>query len=299
MKSTPVTLRNTFTGAIYWGAVLLMAARMSAQNIYVADWYSPGTISEFTPGGGSLGNFTVGDEIEGLAFDSSGNLFVADNSGGTVQEFSASGQSTFASGLSQPNGRAFNSSGDLFEANFGSGNIYEFTARGQTTFASVAGPYGLAFSATGDLYVSSTASNTITEITPGGRKTIFASGLNQPNGLAFDSAGDLFEADEGSGNIYVFINRNGRLSSTPVLFVSGLAEPEGIAINRAGDIYVTVTDNGNGNLDEITPKGISTIATGLGNDVSLAIQGETLPVHSGPGPGFPPFPLWGKIGFQR
>jgi glucose/arabinose dehydrogenase len=56
-------------------------------------------------------------------------------------------RTTFASGLSGPEGLAFDSTGDLFEADSGSGNIFEFT--------------------------------------PSGVKSTFASGLDNPNGLAF------------------------------------------------------------------------------------------------------------------
>ena len=57
---------------------------------------------------------------------------------GNIYEFTPGGvQSTFASGLNDPDGMAFNSAGDLFEADYGSGNIYEFTPGGvKSTFAS-------------------------------------------------------------------------------------------------------------------------------------------------------------------
>ena len=56
----------------------------------------------------------------GLAFNSAGNLFVAnwpEFPPGNIYEFTPGGaQSTFASGLNNPAGLAFNSAGDLFEA---------------------------------------------------------------------------------------------------------------------------------------------------------------------------------------
>ena len=55
------------------------------------------------------------------------NLFVS-TSGGNIYEFTPSGtRTTFASGLSTPEGLAFDSSGNLYEADSASGNIYEFT----------------------------------------------------------------------------------------------------------------------------------------------------------------------------
>jgi len=73
-------------------------------------------------------------------------LFVAYEN--DIYEFTPNGgSSTFASGLAPPEGLAFNSAGDLFEADEGGGHIYEFTPNGgSSTFASgLYGPYALAF----------------------------------------------------------------------------------------------------------------------------------------------------------
>src|SRR5207248_11715266 len=66
----------------------------------------------------------------------------------SVLKFTPAGtKSTFASGLSSPDGLAFDSSGNLFEADFSSTTIFKFTPAGtKTTFASgVGNPVGLAF----------------------------------------------------------------------------------------------------------------------------------------------------------
>ena len=58
--------------------------------------------------------------LQALAFNSAGNLFVADQNSGNIYEFTPGGvQSTFASGLDYPYGLAFNSAGDLFVADDG------------------------------------------------------------------------------------------------------------------------------------------------------------------------------------
>ncbi len=130
---------------------------------------------------------------------------------------------------------AFDSSGDLFVANFvagapGSSTIYEFTPGGsRSTFATGFNePACLAFDSSGDLFVTDYNYGpdpaTIDEITPSGGKSTFASGLNGPVGLAFDGSGNLFEADKGSGNIYEFTP--GGSQST---FATGLGAPECLA----------------------------------------------------------------------
>jgi hypothetical protein len=71
-----------FGGAVCAEAVLLMASRAHAQNLFVAEDFGGGDIYEFTLGGV---------------------------------------QSTYATGLGYPDGMAFNSAGDLFVANSGTG----------------------------------------------------------------------------------------------------------------------------------------------------------------------------------
>jgi len=90
-----------------------------------------------------------GEGLEGLAFNSAGNLFLA--AGGTVgyiYEFTPDGvQSTFASGLDEPLSLAFNNTGNLFVSDFGGGvYIYEFAQDGmRSAFNSSVGAIGLAF----------------------------------------------------------------------------------------------------------------------------------------------------------
>ena len=127
-------------------ATILSPALAQGQNLFVSDRTGDfsANICEFTPGG-TRSTFASGlNEPFGLAFDSAGNLFVAD---GNIYKFTPGGtRSTFASGLDYPHGLAFDSAGNLFVADL-SGNIYEFTPDGtRSTFASgLATPEFLAF----------------------------------------------------------------------------------------------------------------------------------------------------------
>ena len=84
------------------------------------------TSDEFAPNG-TRSTFASGLTPVSLAFNSSGDLFVA--SQGSIYEFVPNGtRSTFVSGLTDPSGLAFSSSGDLF---FGDDDyIYECTPSG-------------------------------------------------------------------------------------------------------------------------------------------------------------------------
>jgi sugar lactone lactonase YvrE len=186
-KSTIRAGCHSFGGVVCAGAVLLIASRAPAQNLFVSSDLS-GNIYEFTPGGVQSPFASGLDYPFGLAFNSAGALFEADLYSGNIYEFTPGGvKSTFASGLSGPEGLAFNSTGDLFVANQGSGIITAITPGGvKSTFASgLNGPDGLVFNNVGDLFVANQGSGLITAITPGGVKSTFASGLETPVGLAF------------------------------------------------------------------------------------------------------------------
>ena len=179
---------HSFDRAVFAGAVLLIVTSAPAQNLFVSDYISSGTIYEFTPGGAQSTYVSGLPYTEGLAFDSAGNLFEADQNSGNIYEFTPRGrQSTFASGLNEPSGLAFDSAGDLFETDLGSGNIYEFTPGGtRSTFASgLSCPNALAFNSAGNLFEADFASGNIHEFTPAGVQSTFASGLPAPAELAF------------------------------------------------------------------------------------------------------------------
>ncbi|MGA2868332.1 MAG: NHL repeat-containing protein, partial [Verrucomicrobiota bacterium] len=210
------------------------------------------------------------------AFNSAGDLFVADIGNNSIYEFTTNGvQSTFASGLNSPAGLAFNNAGYLFEADSinGYGAINAFTPGGaRSTFASdnlnapLNAPAGMAFNSAGDLFVADASSSKIYEYTPGGVQSTFASGLSSPQGLAFNNSGNLFVADSGSGNIYEFTT-NGVQST----FASGMSSPEGLAFNSAGVLFVA--NAGSGTIIEIATNGMqSPFAAGLNFPSFIAFQ---------------------------
>lgn len=197
------TMKTKFVSlySLLGGAVLLVAGNTSAQNLLVAD-YTGGAIYQFTPGGV---------------------------------------QSTFASGLSDPQGLTFDSAGNLFVANtannlLGAGSIGEFPLHGTpSTFASGINPHSLAFNSAGNMLAADYNSGNIYEYTPGGVRSTFASGFTDPLAIAFDTSGNLF-VGSGYGNnngIITKIAPNG----TQSLFASGLSFPNGLTFDSAGNLY--------------------------------------------------------------
>ena len=192
-----------------------------------------------------------------LAFDSSGNLYCANNSNFTINKITPTGSgSTFVfRQFLEPRGLAFDSSGNLYCANINNNTINKITPAGiVSTFVSsgLNGPNGLAFDSSGNLYCANN-NNTISKITPAGIVSTFvSSGLNKPTGLAFDS----------SGNLYCANNNNNTISKiTPAGIVStfvstGLNVPFGLAFDSFGNLYCTNYNNSNGIISKITPTGV-------------------------------------------
>lgn len=155
----------------------------SAGDLFVSD--DPfnttyGSIYEYTPGGArsTFATFINGG-AEGMAFNSAGNLFVAN--GSAIYEYTPGGvQSTFAQ-HAPSTGLAFNSAGDLFVS---SGNIYEYTPDGvRSTFAKNGVAVGLAFDSAGNLFAGSLTHN-IYEYTPDGVQSIFSSAVTLSTWIA-------------------------------------------------------------------------------------------------------------------
>src|SRR5262245_1750373 len=122
-----------------FGAIVLMCASASAQNLFVSGGNS---VNEFTPNGAET-TFASGLTGGPLVFDEAGNLFVADR--GRIVRFTPYGvRSTFASGLDGPYALAFDSAGNLFVTS--GSNIDKFTPQGgrSTVVSGLDGPFALA-----------------------------------------------------------------------------------------------------------------------------------------------------------
>src|SRR5438270_625168 len=149
--------RHLISGVLCLAGISLICSSAPAQNLFAVD-VDPttggfnGSIDEFTPNG-VRSIFASGlTSPFALAFDSGGNLFVADGGDpwdyppveGAVYKFTPTGlRSIFASGLTYPNGMAIDSADNLFVADVHweqqtlAGSILKITpSRVRTTFAS-------------------------------------------------------------------------------------------------------------------------------------------------------------------
>jgi len=280
-------------------------------NLYFTDGASG--VDKVTPAGVVStflsGNSTPNNPIDssGLAFDTAGNLYIANWRIGTVSEVTPAGiVSTFSSAFNSPTALAFDAAGNLYVAD-SSGAVSKVTPAGVvSTFASagLSKPDGLAFDAAGNLFVANAGNGTLSEVTPAGAVSTFAFEFDDPAGLAFDAAGDLFVANAGNGTVsevtpagVVSTFASGFASPTALAFDStgrlyvlqnsaidkvtpdgvvsaflvGLSEPQGLAADAAGNLFVA--NNGNGTVSEVTPAGVvSTFASGFDKPSGLTFD---------------------------
>lgn len=220
----------------------------------------------------------------GIVADAAGNLYIAEQYNGTVDEMSngkivvmaggdvytpsTSPQPAIDTTLTAPSAVALSPSGNLYIADPGTGEVYEVTLS--------ANPPELVVVAGGGADQVTTDPEQATSVS-----------MTFPNGLAFDAAGDLFIADTGavytaahssSGAVYEV--QDGQISlvagggsqpasTAPQLATDAqLSAPSDLAVDSAGNLFIS--DYYAGEVDEV-PAGsgqLMVVAGGRGNSAT-------------------------------
>jgi hypothetical protein len=185
------------------------------------------------------------DHPDALAFDSSGNLYVANEGtynavGHTVSEFApgSTAPTTTLTGLYQPYALAFDSSGNLYVA--GGWGVTKFAPGSTTPTATLTGLSGfaaaMAFDSSGNLYVAN--GDGVTKFAPGSTTpTTTLTGLSGPAALAFDSSGNLYVANY-DGCRGTTVSKFAPGATTPTATLAGLSGPCALAFDSSGNLYV-------------------------------------------------------------
>jgi hypothetical protein len=186
---------------------------------------------------------------ETMVFDPSGNLFVANGKANSIKKITPSGvKTTFATGL-DVDGMAVDAFGNLFvsrkseSSNASDGVILKFTPDGRSSIfvSNISHPKGLAFDSLGNLYLAYPDRDSILKFTPGGQRTTFASGIGHAHRLAFDAFGDLFVTDPAANAIFE-ISPSG-VVSTFAVNTSTTDLVNDLAFDSNGNLFVTFADS--------------------------------------------------------
>jgi len=219
---------------------------------------------------------------QGVAVDSSGDVFVLDSQTGIVSEIVALNGIIGSSPTIQPlaNSFAFNnvfslaidSSGNLFVpggSTPGAEYIYEIPAAHRTvnpTQLTLAGtfdtPEGITVDASGNIFVVEDGSaNDVKEIAPPYHTATTAIiGLSSPTGIAVDASDNIFVAVGSGGGVTEFSPSNSYATGT-VLLVEFEAVSN-MSMDTSGNLYVA--DEQGGTLSEILASG------GYGTEITLS-----------------------------
>jgi hypothetical protein len=244
----------------------------AAGNVYIADQNNnavemvapDGNLSVFAGVPGHSGVPTPGTATsshmnapDGVATDSTGNVYVADFLNAVVEKITPGGQLSVIAGIPGSPGSP---------------------TPGPATSSHLSEVDSVAVDTAGNVYIADGGPNVIEKVTPSGTLSIFAgipgssaqptpgvataSALDDPNGVAVDSAGAVYVADPGANEIEK-ITPGGQLSviagngssGTPAYngpaTDTSLNQPLGMVVDPAGNVFVA--DGANHTIDRLTP----------------------------------------------
>jgi sugar lactone lactonase YvrE len=265
-------------------------------NVYVGDTGNQ-MIRLVTPGGavttltGSAGNYGSADGTgsgasfwnpQGIALDSSANLYVADSFNNTIRQVTPAGVVTTLAGTA----------GSLGSAD-GTGAAARFWQ-----------PQGVAVDSFGNVCVADSANGTIRRIASGAVVTTLAGAASTgsadgtdgsarfygPSGAAVDSSGSSYVADTGNGTIRAITSAGvvstlagsaGNFGSTDATGSSArFYGPQAVAVGSAGNLYVA--DTANHTIRKITSGGVVSTLAGLAGTNGLTDGTGTSARFNGP-----------------
>ncbi len=231
-----------------------------------------------TEGSGTAARFNA---PMGVARDSAGNAYVADQMNHLVRIVSPAGATGSMAGKAGIAGSV---------DSLGTSALFNQ-------------PTGIVVDAAGNQYVSDQGSHVIRKVTPGGQVTTLAGAagssgstdgagatarFNRPTGLAIDRDGAIYVADTGNHAIRKIVGAN-VTTLAGFATLDGLKDgtgsgawfnaPEGLAIDSANHLWVA--DTGNRTIRKVTPSGaVSTPAYG-GNAPTITTQPAAQTVAAG------------------
>jgi DNA-binding beta-propeller fold protein YncE len=273
-----VSLAITLPIFVFLPAPILSQEELSPDLRRVQKFDSGGNfITSWGINGTGAGQFS---HIHGIAFDTGGNLFAADEGKNEVQVFDSEGNFIASWGSegedpgqfsSKIEDIAVDSENNVYVVDYGNNRIQKFARNGAFITAwgeqgSEVGqfnrPWGVAFGPQGDVYVSDRENHRVQKFDSSG--TFIASwGVNgtssgqflKPAGIAVDMTDSIYVVDEQKNEVQKFDSDGNIITSwgSKGNAAGQFNEPHGISVDSSGNIYVA--DTGNTRIQKFNPQG--------------------------------------------
>ncbi len=202
--------------------------------------------------------------------------------------FSGVSATLLSTGLSAPNGVAIDSSGNLFVADTGNNQVKEILAAGGYTTVNVLGggytfanPKGVAVDKSGNVFVADSLSNGTSNggveeiLAAGGYSTvnILITGLASPYGVAVDSADNIFVVDTNNSQVKEFLAAASYAMPNVLGGGFSFSFPTGLALDALGNVFVS--DDSNAIREILVASGytaVNTLVSGYGGPSGIAVD---------------------------
>ena len=230
-------------------ASVCLAVSVHAQSTYNISTLAGNGTSGYS-GDGGIGTSAQFANPFGIAVDSAGNVYVADQVNNRIRKITKDGNINTVAG----NG-TFGYTGD----------------KGSATSAELANPQGVAVDSQGNIYIADTNNHVVRKVSGGTITTIAGNNaagpgnigdggpatnaqLFFPSGLAVDSSGNLYIADTGNSEIRI-VKTDGTIKTFAGNGAQGLTgdngqataaelnAPTGVAVDSTGVLYIADTSN--------------------------------------------------------
>lgn len=241
-------------------------------NLYVTTWGNSTVYRVSQTGTAEIYARGLANHPEGMKYDGSGNLYIADDYG-TLSKKDTNGQvSVLATTIGTSRGVDVTASGDVLVASHNAGSIVKVSGTTKTNFATgLAGPYGLAVSPVGDVWVSEQGQNRIDRFAEDGALLErIESVLVNPNDMAMAPDGRLWVCNSNAISLVQ--------SDVPSIWSAGRTYTK-IAYDRTSATLVAISKNnvyridaaGSAVLVKTLPTYAHGIAVGPSGDIILGV----------------------------
>ena len=215
-------------GLAIGGSGVVWAANATTASAFLND----GTVQAGSPYG-------VGSNLYSIAIDSSGNVWVTDNTNpGKVAKFSGSG-----------------------------GVIGSYSAGGQNN------SFGVAIDSSSHVWISNSGNNSVTALNNDGSAigNYTGGGLNSSQGIAVDGLGNVWVANTGNDSVTELNNSGTVLSPATGFLGGGMSGPFGVAVDGSGNVWVSNNGSSSNSITEIVGAAAPVVTP-----LSVAVKNNTL-----------------------